>query len=373
MKRLMILCFLCFIFVVSFSADDGNKIYIGLSYPAFFDDEIEFGKGFELAIETINHSGGIKGRELEAVFIDDEAAVAEGMKVAHAFIQDKRILTVIGHFNSRVAVVTSKIYNDAKMPFIAPCSTAPDLMREDYTTVFRTIPDDKRVMAYLLNFLKGEGYEKIAVYYADDDFGKGVVKSVEDSADELGLEVVDRTTVINSANIERVLSRWNALDAEVLVVAETYEWVKDIIKEIKKRNPKLLVVGTSSLDFPEYISYLGEYAEGTIIPTHYELNKSTKLNMDFVEAFQEKYHSDPDMYAAIAYDTLMLFKEAAENTSALTKEQIVKALGEIRDKKCVTGTLSCENGEFIGDNILLKMVINGEFVFVENIRSSDTY
>lgn len=371
MKKILVLFCMCFFASFVFSAGEENKLYIGLSYPAFFDDEIKFNKGFELALEVINNSGGIKGKELATVFIDDKGAVAEGMKAAHTFIQDERILTVIGHFNSRVAMITSKIYNDSGMPYIASCTTTPYLMRDEFSTVFRTIPDDKRVMAYLLNFLKGEGYERFAVYYADDDFGKGVVTSVEIAAKDLGLEVLDRTTVINSANIESVLARWNALDVDVLVIAETYEWVKDIIKEIKKRNSEILIVGTSSLDFPEYISYLGDYAEGTIIPTHYQLSRSTKENMEFVTAFRDKYHSDPDMYAAIAYDTLMIFREAAEKTTDLNKEQLVEALSEIKRKRCITGTLSCENGEFIGDNILLKMVINGEFLFVEEIRSSD--
>jgi hypothetical protein len=68
----------------------------------------------------------------------------------------------------------------------------------------------------------------------------------------------------------------------------------------------------------------------------------------------------------------MIFAEAAENTSELTKEQIAEQLSLIKNKRCITGTLSCENGEFIGDNILLKTVINGKYVFVDTIHNSDT-
>jgi ABC-type branched-subunit amino acid transport system substrate-binding protein len=157
-------------------------------------------------------------------------------------------------------------------------------------------------MEYTLAFLKDEGYERLAVYYAADDFGKGVVDSIEDYSNQVGLEVVDRTTTINSANIERVMARWDALDVEILIIGETYEWVKDIIKEIKRRNKDILIVGTSSLDYPEYIPYLGDYAEGTIIPTHFQLNRTTKENMSFVEAFRKKY----DMILICIQPSLMI-------------------------------------------------------------------
>lgn len=345
-----------------------NPILIGLSYPFYMDNEIEFDLGFQLALDQINSSGGVNGRELKVLKVDDKGSVAEGMKAAQYFIQQD-VAAVIGHFNSSVALITAQIYDNNDMVYIASCATTPFLMKEAYTKVFRTIPDDKQVIQKLFDFISGQGVQNVAVYYAEDDFGRGVADSAQTVAPDYGIEIVDRTSIVHQNNFERVMDRWRALDCEAVLIGDTFDNVKDQIKAIKQAIPDILILGTSSLDYPDYITYLGKSAEGSIIPTHYKSLATSKVNQDFIYSFKQRFRKEPDMYAAIAYDTLMILKTALErvtrqNTPKKTVIDLSEALLDIRRYSGVTGTIHfSKNGEINGDNIFLKIVADGKFIF----------
>lgn len=346
-------------------------ILIGLSYPFYMDNEIEFHLGFELALEQINASGGINGRNLKVLKVDDKGSVAEGMKAAQYFIQEG-VSAVIGHFNSSVALITARIYDNNDTVFIASCATTPFLMKDTYTKVFRTIPDDKQVIQRLFEFISRQGIQRVGVYYAQDDFGRGVADSAQSVASDYAIELVDRTSIVHQNNFDRVMDRWRALDCEAVLIGDTFDNVKDQIKAIKKALPEILILGTSSLDYPDYIPYLGENAQGSIIPTHYNPLSTSQANQHFIYAFRQQFKKEPDMYAAIAYDTLMILKQALERATLqqATKRTgilLSEALLDIRRFSGVTGTVHFnKSGEIVGDNIFLKIVADGQFVFPDD-------
>ena len=356
--------------MLSFEKPD-EPILIGLSYPFYMDNDIEFDLGFQLALEEINTAGGINGRELKVLKVDDKGSVAEGMKAAQYFIQQE-VTAVIGHFNSSVALITAQIYDNNDTVYIASCATIPFLMKDTYTKVFRTIPDDKQVIQKLFDFINGQGIQNVVVYYAEDDFGRGVADSAQTFAPVYGIEIIDRTTIVHQNNFDRVMDRWRALDCEAVLIGDTFDNVKNQIKAIKQAIPDILILGTSSLDYPDYITYLGKSAEGSIIPTHYKSLATSQANQNFHYTFKQQFRKEPDMYAAIAYDTLMILKTALEratrqNTTEKTVISLSEALLDIRRYSGVTGTVHFnQNGEIEGDNIFLKIVVDGEFIFPDD-------
>ncbi|HPF16675.1 MAG TPA: ABC transporter substrate-binding protein [Thermotogota bacterium] len=369
---IFIILFLILIPAFIFSSENpDNSIFIGLSYPFYMDNDIEFKLGFQLALDQINATGGINGRELKVLKVDDKSNVAEGMKAAQYFVEQE-VVAVIGHFNSSVALITAQIYDNNNTVYIAPCATTPFLMKDSYTKVFRTIPDDKQVIQNLFDFISNQGIQHVAVYYAEDDFGRGVADSAQSVASDYGIEIIDRTTIVHQNNFHRVMDRWRALDCEAVLIGATFDRVKDQIKAIKQAIPDILILGTSSLDYPDYIPYLGKSAEGSIIPTHYKSLATSQANQDFIYTFKQQFRKEPDMYAAIAYDTLMILKTALERATRQNENEkmgitLSETLLDIRRYSGVTGTVYFnKNGEIEGDNIFLKIVVNGEFIFLDD-------
>jgi branched-chain amino acid transport system substrate-binding protein len=367
---ILIIFFLIFNLLIKSNTQRSSKIIkIGYAYPFSYDEQIKLSLGIELAIKEINEKGGVRGKKIELVKIDDNADVSTGMRAAQSLVDNEEILAVIGHFNSGVAKSTIPIYEEYNMVFIAPAATAPDIIKPEYNYIFRTIPNDKITIDYLIEYLYNNNIRKIAIYYNNDDFGIGVANSVEKTSKKYNIEIVDRTHNIDINNLDRVLNRWRAFECEALIIGTSFNDSKELIKKIKDQIPELIIAGTSSLNHTNFIDYLEKSSENSIIPTHFNITSSKNLNKIFLENFIKSYSTEPDMFAAIGYDTIMILKDAIEislQNNNLSKKELANQLRNLRNRIGVTGTLyRFENGEFLGDNIHITYVKDGEFIYFE--------
>lgn len=339
---------------------------IGLSYPFYLDEEIWIGRAAALAVEKINQSGGIKGKLVELVRIDDKGSVTEGMRAAHRFINDPSIVAVIGHYNSRVTMAVAPVYHQAGLIMITPGATSPYLLRAPSPWIFRTIPDDWVVMDYMMAYLEKQGFERVGVFYADDEFGSGIADGVERSARAYGLEVVERTTIIHSHQMDPFVNRWKAFGGQALVIGKTFESVRELIPKLRAYLPDLLILGPSSLDYPGLISHLGDDAEDMLIATHFPFQSDRQSVLDLYESFQLRYGHPPDMFGALTYDTVNLLAFAIADAVGSSPESIAQALRSIKDWEGATGMLSYNpTGQFEGNQFYLKQVNKGVFAYLE--------
>ena len=104
-------------------ADD---IKIGMSGPTS-GAEAYFGttwmNGAELAIKEVNDAGGIDGRKVVLVRLDDQGDPKQGTLVAQRFCDDDAMLAVVAHFNSGVTIPASDVYNRCGMPQVTNSRT----------------------------------------------------------------------------------------------------------------------------------------------------------------------------------------------------------------------------------------------------------
>ena len=101
----------------------GEPIYLGVSGP-LTGPNAQYGaqwkKGFDLALDEINGSGGIKGRPLAYVFEDSQSDPRQSVAVAQKFVADPKIVVELGDFSSPASMAASPIYQRGQ----AWCSSA---------------------------------------------------------------------------------------------------------------------------------------------------------------------------------------------------------------------------------------------------------
>ena len=103
----------------------------------------------------------------------------------------KRVLGVIGHYNSGQTLAAMEIYKDLPIVIITPTSSEATLTQKGYKNFFRVNANDatqSRVDAeYLVNKL---GAKKIAIVHNDDPYGIGLGKLMADQLGKLGAQAV---------------------------------------------------------------------------------------------------------------------------------------------------------------------------------------
>src|SRR5213076_3170072 len=107
----------------AFAAD---PIKIGVSGP-FTGGSSSMGvsmrDGVRLAIDEINKSGGVLGRQLVAVERDDEAKNERGVQIAQELINKEMVTATVGYINTGVALASQRFFQEAKIPVMNNVAT----------------------------------------------------------------------------------------------------------------------------------------------------------------------------------------------------------------------------------------------------------
>src|SRR5512137_659756 len=151
--------------------------------------------GARLAADEVNKSGGLLGYKVVVVAKDDESSDDTAVAVANDVVADvkagKRVLGVIGHYNSGQTIATMDIYKNLPIVIITPTSSEATLTQKGYKNFFRVNANDNTQAsvdaAYLVNKL---GAKKVAIVHNDDPYGIGLGKLLSDQLGKLGAQTV---------------------------------------------------------------------------------------------------------------------------------------------------------------------------------------
>jgi branched-chain amino acid transport system substrate-binding protein len=139
---------------------------------------------------------------------------------------------------------------------------------------------------------------------------------------------------------------------------------------------KVTVMGQDVLTFESAIRSMGDVALGIITVSYYDYNHDSLLNHEFVKAYNEEFHRNPDILSIGGYDGMHLIYEALKKTDGKTDADslIAAAKGMIwesprglmridPDTRDVVETVYFRRVEKVGDSLR-----NVEFDKVENVR-----
>ena len=343
-----------------------NNIIIAVVGPMAKEDTFGYLDGIMLAAEEINKNGGIDNKQIEILKFDDKGLTVEGINIAHELAGNPKIMAVIGHWDSHVTLAAASIYENSEMLMITSMITTPKLTQSGYNYIFRNIPSDERMGEEMAKFAKSRGHKRMAIYYADTEYGKELANSFEDSAESIGVKIVDRTTQsVDDHMFDRTMKRWKALNFDGVFVADHMPSAVEFILEFKEAHPEIPIVGTNGLDDPDFIDILGAAAEGAVMATLYNPGDQNPKLKQFVEEFKGYYDRDPNAHAVQGYETLKLLAGALELADNPTPSETAEALRSMKQWPSLTGVLNVEeNGDVTGKVIHMKIVKNGEFGYL---------
>jgi len=143
--------------------------------------------GAQMAVDTINAAGGVLGMQLELVLRDTATSPDVGRDAASKLVELDKVSAIVGALSSGVTLAVSSVTVPAEVVLISPASTAPSIPAlDDNDFVFRTVVSDAVQgvvlgrLAILLN------YKNIGIIYVNNDYGKGLADTVQNTFELLG-------------------------------------------------------------------------------------------------------------------------------------------------------------------------------------------
>ncbi len=261
-------------------------------------------RGIDLAVEEINHAGGIHGSPLRLIARDDEANAARAASIAQDFVHDSRILAVIGHVNSGAMLAAAHVY-DGELVAVATSASSPDLTGVS-PWVFRVISSDSLNGVTLGRFASQIGgtdpaMRQAAVLYENDAYGRGLADAFRRNfrGTIVSFDPIDATLT----DAEPFISYYRMKKPGIVFVASRDQAALAILREARRQQFDAVFLGG---DGWQSIVSDSAASEGAYVGTSFNADDPSPAIQRFTRAFRKRYDAEPDAFAALGYDATML-------------------------------------------------------------------
>lgn len=354
-----------------------GEIVVGAAWPwALRGNDILYGKGMDLAVEELNAAGGVLGRPVKLLRLDDQASVDHGRIVAQELGRNPDVVAVIGHLHSYVTVAAAPIYDLSGLLLVSPTSTSPELTRQGFGRVFRTVFNDTEVGRQMAQYAVDRGYRRMVIYYARDEYGRALANAFEEQAASRGAQVVNRESYdpnldANPVAAEQTVDTWSSYEFDAVFVAGQDEQSALLISELRKRGIRVPVLGSDALATPVFLEKGGAAVEGTVIATAFHPDAPDAEVQRFDQAFTRRYGGKPDVGAALGYDAVRVLAQAMREAQTTDPAKVAAAMHRLTGFQGVTGAFSFdEAGNLVGMPIRKIVVRDGRFAYLDEPASS---
>lgn len=362
------------------SGSSGDTIKIGAnlelsgavaSYGSSIND------GAKLAIEEINADGGINGKEIEYVAVDNKSDNAEAVTAAIRLAEQEKVVAMLGPATSGNATAIVQTADQFKVPMVTASGTAETVTVNGDGKVneyaFRTCFIDPFQGIVAANFASEELQAKNVAIYMDStsDYAKGLAASFKKQIEENGGKVViEEAYVTDDVDFKSTLTNIKSANPDFVFIPGYYEEVGLIVKQARDLGIDVPLMGADGWDSPTLVELAGADAlNNTYITNHYSSGDPDQTIQDFVAAFEAEYSQQPNAFHALGYDTVYYLKDAIERAGdEVTGEAIQKALAETKDLSLITGTFTVDEKhnpvksatvlEFVDGNQEFKTKVN---------------
>ncbi len=356
---------------------DEGPVTIATVWPWESRSTFLYGQGLQMAVDEVNEAGGVLGRPLAVLREDDHESVNQGRRVAQRLAETGGVVAVIGHMQSYVSLPAAAIYDLAGLVHVAPMATDPRLTQLGYRRLFRTTVTDRETGARMADLAAVRGYDRIAIYYIRNDYGRGLANAFEERAIERGVVVADRqsydpNSIADGRTLSRILTAWRDLNLDAVFVAAEPRQAASMIQAARAEGLSLPMLGGDALSTATFLNLGGDAIEGTIVAAVFHPDDGREAVRRFGEAFRQQYGAAPDASAALAYDAVHLLAHAIRQAESVDPARVAEELRAMVDWAGVTGAVTfTDEGELVQRSVGAVIVRNGRFEWLHGIEAGD--
>lgn len=357
--------FLACVFTTMRAVYAEEPIHIALSAPItgnYAEYGLTFKKAIELAIRHINAEGGINGRPIELVIGDSKGLPKESATLAQKFTSDSRIVAQLGDFTSTCSLAAQSIYDRAEMVQLTPTSTHPDFAPGSpysFSIAGKQTEEGPFMARFAVETLQKK---RIAFMYVNNDWGIAMKENFIKAARQLEAEIVaDEAYFDGTTDFTAILTKFRALKPDLLYLTSMYNDGALISKQRQKLGwNDVTVMGAGSLYSPKFLELGGEAVENVYTSCVFFPDDPRPEVRQFVKGYEEAYQQTPNVFAAVAYDSLHLLAHAIQQAGT-DRKAIRDALAQIKDFPGVTGRITFSKAGDVVKEYRKMYVKDGKF------------
>lgn len=329
--------------------------------------------GARLAADEINKSGGLLGYRVEIVPLDDEADSDVAVEVAERIRADvqagKRVLGVIGHYNSGQCAAALPIYRDLPLIIITPTASDPSLTAQGYSRFFRVNATDAAQGPFDAEFLVNDlGKQRIVVVYAENDYGRGLKEQMVEALNRMARPPVDVISIEEAAGTHaHIISRIREANPDAVFLAgyETEGYV--LLPEIREAGIEATFMASDGCFLYDFIDGSGTWAEGSYVSG---ITPDPKIvaDKDWWKSYQQVEGRNPGPNSVGGYSAMRVLAEGVKSAKTLGADDISAAIKQLSFSTLIGDVGYDDYGDLTEQRIYIFRVQDGDFEQVKPLN-----
>ncbi|MGC8807341.1 MAG: ABC transporter substrate-binding protein, partial [Thiomonas sp.] len=287
--------------------------------------------GIEAYFKQVNADGGVAGRNLKLVSLDDGYEPPRAVANTKTFIDGGDVFALLGYVGTPTTLAAKPLIDQAGIPLIGPFTGAMGLRQPVDPYIFNiraSYNDETRKIVDQFLFL---GLKKIAVFYQDDAYGMAGLSGVQKALAAHGLKPVATGTVKrNTVDVAGALAAILPAKPDLIVEVGTYTEVAAFNQQAIAQGYGGQFANVSFVGSEALAKALGPQGNGVIITqvVPFPFSTVTPLVREYQAAMSAAGHKDDYDFTSLegyidAKVLVLALRKAGKN---LTRASLIDAL-----------------------------------------------
>lgn len=284
-------------------------------------------EGVRTAVEMTNAAGGVDGKQIELVEVDDACEPKQGPIAANSVVNQK-IGFVVGPVCSGATVGGAAVYDEQGVVMVTPSATAPNVTDgKNFTFVFRTIGrDDQQGPAAAKYIIDSVKPKKVAVLHDKQSYGQGIASAVQDNLKKAGIDVVLFEGInAGESDYSSIITKMKSQGVDFVYYGGYHPEMGLLMRQAAEQGLNVKFMGPEGAGNPEINAIAGDAVEGMLLtlPADYS---SLPENQEIVKAFTEKGRNASGAFQLTSYAATQAIINAMLATKSTDPEKVAEYL-----------------------------------------------
>lgn len=268
--------------------------------------------GLNLALDQINASGGVDGRKIELVILDDKGAPSDAQNVFDQLIKVEQVLMIFGPTLTPQAEQAWVFSNAQKVVSFGTSLTSSHLTKIGPYTFRNAVTEDIMTPQSVRAAVAKLGVKRVAAIFQDDDsFAQGAFFAAYPAILKGKAALVAREPfTAASKDFPARIARIKEKQPDALYISSRANDAAAIMLEAKKQGLVVPVIGNNNFVSKALYDAAKDAANNVIFTIPWSADFESKRNVAFMSEYEAKYKLKPNHFAALGYDALFVIAEA---------------------------------------------------------------
>ena len=292
-----------------------------------------FHAGAKLYFDRVNAAGGVHGRKVELVTLDDRGdpkLTTENTKK----LLSQGVLSLFGYYGSPQVTAAYPLIRDSDVLLFAPMAAADEFRGALYTNVYSLRPGYSEEAAAITRHAETLGARKLAILHGSDSESMAALDSAERTMTSLGANLLTKQPMASGSVAISVDKTLSTRPESVLVVGDS-TGAAAAVRDLRAKGFRGPIYGFSNTGESLLAEQLGPEGAGVVVVRVVPKSDSAKVQVvrDLTADAQASNAGKPNVYMLEGYLAARVYVEALRRIPRgdINRARLKKAIDSLDD------------------------------------------